>query len=260
LTTASCFRATWSFGSGCTHADVISSGAAVFRGGQPVLQSDGKPEWRIALLAAAEFTILDTWHTTGLAGSGSHDYTIEQAFVPREQTFRFGEVKRSGPLYAWPGLLLANVYGVPLGIAENALDTATATLASKLILPDRKLARDEPRVRTAIARAQALIGSARSYVFDVVGAFWATLESGDMPTLHQRAALIGCTVHTFRTCLEAVQLLYETVGSAAVYRNCTRDRHVRDLMTIGQHVLAQTRLLEAVGGMWFDIEPEHPWL
>jgi hypothetical protein len=31
-------------------------------------------------------------------------------------------------------------------------------------------------------------------------------------------------------------------------------------MTIGQHVLAQTRLLEAVGGMWFDIEPEYPWL
>jgi alkylation response protein AidB-like acyl-CoA dehydrogenase len=146
----------WSFGSGCTHADVICSGAAVFKDGQPVLQSDGKPEWRIALLAAAEFTILDSWHTTGLARSGSHDYTIEQAFVPREQTFRFGEVKRSGALYAWPGLLLANVYGVPLGIAENALDTATATLATKLILPERKLARDEPRVRTAIARARAL--------------------------------------------------------------------------------------------------------
>jgi len=149
---------------------------------------------------------------------------------------------------------------VPLGIAQDALATATELLATKLILPDRKLARDEPRVRTAIARAQALIGSARSYVFDVVGAFWVTLAAGDTPTLHQRAALVGCTVHTFRTCLDAVQLLYETAGSSAAYRTCPLDRHARDLMTIGQHVLAQVRLLEVVGGMWFGVEPDYPWL
>lgn len=250
----------WSFGSGCTHADVIIGGAAVFDGGQVLLGADGKPELRVALLPAAQFEILDTWYTTGLAGSGSHDYTIDGTFVPMERTFRFGEVKRPGALYAWPGLFFANIPGVPLGVARDALDTTTALLADKLILPERKLARDEPRVRSAVARAQALIGSARSYVFDVLGAFWATLQAGDIPTLHQRAALGGCYVHTFRACLEAVQLLYETVGSAAIYRTSPLDRHLRDLITMGQHILAQTRLLEVVGGMWFGVEPENPVL
>ena len=250
----------WSFGSGCTHADVIIGGATVFDGGQIVLRADGKPEWRVALLPATQFEILDTWYTTGLAGSGSHDYTIDGAFVPIEHTFRFGEVKRPGALYAWPGLFFANILGVPLGIARDALDAATATLADKLILPERKLARAEPRVRLAIARAHALIGSARSYIFDIIGQFWAILQAGDIPTLQERAALGGCYVHTFRACLEAVQLLYETVGSTAIYRTCPLDRHLRDLITIGQHILAQTKLLEVVGGMWFGVEPENPLL
>src|SRR5215470_12136549 len=59
-----------------------------------------------------------------------------------------------------------------------------------------------------LSPAQALIGSVRSYVFDVLGQFWATLQAGYVPTLQERAAWGGCYVHTFRACLEAVQLLY----------------------------------------------------
>jgi alkylation response protein AidB-like acyl-CoA dehydrogenase len=250
----------WSFGSGCTHADVIMCGATVLEDERPVLGSNGKPDWRIALVPATQITILDTWSTTGLAGSGSHDYIIERTFVPNERTFHLGEVKRLRPLYAWPGLFMAKSLGVPLGIARDALDAAVTLLDNKLILPDRKLARDEPRVRAAIAQAQALIGSARSYVFAVLAAFWTTLQAGDPPILRQRAELAGCYRHTFRACLDAVRLLYETTGSAAVYRTYVLDRHLRDLLTLQQHIVAQARLLEIVGGMWFGHEPENPLL
>jgi alkylation response protein AidB-like acyl-CoA dehydrogenase len=251
----------WPFGSGCTHADVIAGGALVFDGGQVVLRADGMPERRLALLPATAYEILDTWDTTGLAGSGSHDYTVRDAFVPREHTFVLGEaVQRAGPLYAWPGLLIANAPGVPLGIARDAIDVATATLTDKLIMPDRRRARDEAPVRVALARAEAMVGSARSYLFDVLGSFWASLEAGRRPDLRERAALAGSYPHTFRTCVEVVQLLYETVGSAAIYRTCPLDRHLRDVITIGQHLVGQVRLLEQVGGMWFGLEPLNPIL
>ena len=60
--------------------------------GQVVLGADGRPDRRIALLPASAVEILDTWHTTGLAGSGGHDYTVEDAFAPLEHTFRLGQL------------------------------------------------------------------------------------------------------------------------------------------------------------------------
>jgi alkylation response protein AidB-like acyl-CoA dehydrogenase len=63
-------RGQWQFGSGCSHADVIIGGAVVYEDGKPVMTEEGRPETRVAMLPAAEFEILDTWETTGLAGSG----------------------------------------------------------------------------------------------------------------------------------------------------------------------------------------------
>jgi len=223
----------------------------VFDAGDMVTGPDGRPQWRIALLPADAYEVLDTWHTTGLAGSGSHDYSAENAFVPEEQTFSFSDgTRREGTLYAWPGLFIANAPGVCLGIARDALDVARAIWIDKVIVPDMKPARDDPRVRAAVARAEAMVGSVRSYTYDQLGSFWATLDAGDTPTPEQRAALAGSYAHTFRTCRGAVSLLYEEVGSQSVYRSCPLDRHLRDLMTISQHIMGQTRMLEMAGALW----------
>jgi hypothetical protein len=95
-----------------------------------------------------------------------------------------------------------------------------------------------------------MVGSARSYHYAVLGSVWDTLVAGDPPTLEQRAALAGSFPHTFQTCREAVALLYEEIGSQSVYRSCPLDRHLRDLVTIGQHLLGQNRMREMAGGMW----------
>jgi alkylation response protein AidB-like acyl-CoA dehydrogenase len=253
----------WPFASGCTHADVMVAPGLVVDGGEMVLTSDGRPNNRIAILAVDRFEILDTWHTTGLAGSGSHDYTTKGVFVPAEQTFVLDDLggRREGPLYAWPGMFLHNIAAVPLGIARAALDTAGDLLAGKVFLPEMRPARDDARVRTAVARAHAMVGSARSYVVDVVGDFWATLAAGGQPPHRQRAALGSANVHAYTTCHEAVQLLVDTVGGAAVYRSCPLERQLRDLATLRQHVGGQLKLLEVVGGLWFDgADLDHPLL
>jgi alkylation response protein AidB-like acyl-CoA dehydrogenase len=241
----------WGFASGIDHADVVAAGALVFDDGQMVTGPDGRPEWRMALLPAEAYDVHDTWHTTGLAGSGSHDYSADGVFVPAGQTFCFADgTRRPGTLYAWPGLFIANAPGVPLGIAGDALDVARAIWVDKVIVPDQRPARDDPRVRAALARAEAMVGSVRSYTYDLLGSFWATLEAGDTPTLDQRAALAGSYAHTFQTCRDAVSLLYEEVGSQSIYRACPLDRHLRDLVTIGQHIMGQNRMREMAGGMW----------
>ena len=241
----------FTFASGIHHAEVVAAGAVAVDDGAMVTGPGGGPVWRVALMPRGDVDVIDTWHTTGLAGSGSCDYAAENLFIPAERTFAFADgAKRDGPLYAWPGMFIANAPGVPLGIACDALDVAREIWIDKVILPDQRPARDDPRVRAAIARAEALVGSARSYHYDVLGSLWDTLVAGDPPTLDQRAALAGSFPHTFQTCREAVALLYEEIGSQSVYRACPLDRHLRDLITIGQHIMGQNRMREMAGGMW----------
>jgi alkylation response protein AidB-like acyl-CoA dehydrogenase len=125
-------------------------------------------------------------------------------------------------------------------------------LAAKISMPERIPARDEPRVRAAIARAHAMVGSARSYVYDTFGGFWELLDAGDTPGYASRAQLAGCFVHTMTTCRDAVALLIDAVGTAGIQRGCPLERHHRDLITIAQHLMGQPKMREWAGGLWFD--------
>ncbi|GAA3122029.1 acyl-CoA dehydrogenase family protein [Streptomyces rectiviolaceus] len=247
----------WQFGSGCTHADVIIGGAVVYENGEPALTEEGRPETRVAMLPAEEFEILDTWDTTGLAGSGSHDYRTEGTFVPAEQTFRFRDLRerrRDGVLYGWTGMFFANVPGVPLGIARAALRDVEEILATKLTLPEMRPAKEDPRVRAGLAQAHAMVGSARSYVYSVLGELWSVLEEGDVPSLRLRAALVGAHMHTIRSCRDGVRLLADVVGSASIYRKCPVERHLRDLTTISQHIMGQPKIMEMAGALWLGVD------
>ncbi|HEX4358116.1 MAG TPA: hypothetical protein VH141_11370 [Pseudonocardia sp.] len=102
----------------------------------------------------------DTWHTTGLRGSASNDYSVDDVWVPADHTFVLGESHRDEPLYRWPGAFLTNYLGVPLGVAADVLDTAMGILDGKVLMPEGIRARGDAKVRLAVARAQALVGSA----------------------------------------------------------------------------------------------------
>jgi len=250
----------WSFGSGCTHADVISAGALVTEGGVPRLDADGRPDYRVALLPVSQVQIHDTWFTTGLCGSGSNDYSIDAVAVPAERTFGLHELKRAETLYRWPGFFISNLLAVPLGTAADAIDTATGILAEKIVMPELVPARNEARVQAGLARAHAMVGSARSYTYDTLGNLWSVLDTGNEPSFADRAAVAGCFAHTITTCRDAVQLLVDTVGTAAVRRDCTLDRNLRDLITMSQHIMAQVKMREWAGGLWFGQSPPLPML
>ncbi len=69
----------WSFCSGIAHSDVLFAGCIV----------EGRRRSPPARRRAAtdELEILDTWHTLGLRGTGSHDAVADQVVVPAERVF-----------------------------------------------------------------------------------------------------------------------------------------------------------------------------
>jgi len=176
----------WAFGSGSLHATHLTGGCLVMKDGQPIIGDDGLPLWRVMIFDPADTEILDTWYTTGLRGSGSNDYRIQDVFVPEEHSFHaLDRPKRSEPLYAYHGFFFANVPGIPFGLARAALDEARKVAETKRSFPSTEPLVADAQVQNDFGEAEALLGAARAYVSDCIGSVWETLEQRDELSLPQ---------------------------------------------------------------------------
>ena len=219
------------FGSWCNHCDWLVAGCVVFDDGAPVLDDNGKPVWRILIARPEDYEILDTWYTTGLRGIGSNDYRCEDLFVPAERTFSLLDPpKREGAIWARLDHLMRKMWGVPLGVAVNALETARDLLSDKTDRWTGVRSRDIPRVQSAVAQAHGMLAAARSYVFTFLEAQWKKLERGEPLTVEERAGSWLSRTHAFQTGRDVVSLLYDTIWASAIYSEKSPfDRHLRDL-------------------------------
>ena len=254
----------WPFGSGCQHATWLIGHFLIFDGDSPRLQPNGLPETRLGFLPVEECEILDTWNTNGLRGSGSHDWTVKDRFIPEERTFNFAAptIYRQGPLYALPNLLIYKVSGVSLGIARGAIEDFIALASNKPLTfksptASKAMLRDETYVQCTVAQAEALVSSARGFVFEAFGDMWNTMAAGDPPSLKQRARGRLAMVHTSTACLQAVELLYKASGGSAVYSGNLFDRRLRDLQTANQHTVVSLKTWEATGRVLLGLEHNH---
>jgi indole-3-acetate monooxygenase len=254
----------WPFASGCQHATWLIGHFAIFDGDSPRLQPNGLPETRFGFLPAEECEIIDTWTTNGLRGSGSHDWTVKDRFIPEARTFNLDapSMYRKGPLYTLPNLLLYKVCAVALGIARGAIDDFIALAQSKPVTfksPSARKAmlRDETYAQCTVSQAEAIVSSARAFVFEALGDTWNTLLTGDLPSLKQRARARLAMVHASTACTQAVELLYKANGGSSVYAGNAFDRRLRDIQTANQHTTVSLKTWEVTGRVLLGLEPNY---
>jgi alkylation response protein AidB-like acyl-CoA dehydrogenase len=238
----------WAFGSGSLHATHITGGCLILEDGEPIVEDNGLPRWRVMIFDPADVEILDTWHTTGLAGSGSNDYRVVDAYVPEEHTFYVLDTpRRDEPLYRYHGFFFANVPGIPFGLARAALDEARAVAANKRSFPSLALLQDDAEVQAAFGEAEATLAASRAHVFDVIGSAWDTLLGGDPLSMDQRARIGLCIVHAGRSAQRVVDLACTIAGSTALYRVSPLERLRRDMIAASSHLVHQRKTYGAAG-------------
>jgi alkylation response protein AidB-like acyl-CoA dehydrogenase len=245
----------WQFGSGITHADWVISGAFRYRDGIPEPGPNGLPHGSVLLMVPrSDVEVIDTWHTTGLAGSGSCDYTITDRFVPREHTLLFTDVRGGTGVLAQPEVHMRNMPGVPLGTARAALDHAreAAVAAGRM---------DDYRTQITLADCEADFAATRHAVYGALRRQHEVLESSgtlDDLTPLERAALPLSRRHAFRTARSIVTRLYDLLQTSAIYRPSPLDRWLRDTTTMCQHIVAQDRILQTAGAHLLGGRPLFP--
>ena len=254
------------FVSGCQHCEWVWLGCIVVDNGVPRVDGNGVPETRQCVLSLSQCEILDTWHTTGLRGTGSNDVVVRDVYVEEERAFSFQDpklVKRPGPLYAFPFMFIAKGPAPALGIARHAIDAVIESAASKparrYTIGERieapKVLRDDVYVQEAVGRAETLLAAARAYYFDVMGDLWATLLAGQKPSERQLALFTTAYPHVVGVCVDVVQLVYKAAGGTAVYQKGPLDRCLRDVLTMNQHVIGTLRTYEMAGRSLLGLEP-----
>jgi len=133
----------WAFRQWVHHADRIVGGAFLHTADGEPITDNGLPAWRTFVLPMDAVTIHDNWDPTGLAGTGSHDYSTDGAWVPdvhAMQPLEPGAVM--APSTRSRGGFIVKAAAVPLGLARRALDELTTMAPGKLVFPEFQMLDD----------------------------------------------------------------------------------------------------------------------
>jgi len=251
----------WGWASGAAQARWMVFG---FR----VVAKDGadgtgeKPsEVRQALAPREAFRALDTWNVSGLRGTGSTEYEVNDLFVPADMTFRvfLDKPKHPAPVFRLPAAFFGSaVASVALGIGQGATEALKQLAALKGGFAGGNPLREQAYAQYAVAKAEALVESANLYLRDAIAAIWRSIQAGrEIDPAQRRLARRAC-VQAAEASAEAVDLCCRAAGGHALFESHPFERALRDVRAAIAQVTLQRSAMEDAGRAAFGLKPLSP--
>lgn len=236
--------------------------ALVMDNGRPRMTPAG-PMLIGAILHANEARVIDTWDSLGMRGTDSNDVVVESVFVPAARTYPFDpnaplNALYQGPLYRFPVVGATSIIGAPvaLGIAREAINALRELATGKVAFGFTKPMNERTTVQSQVARAEAMLRSARLLFLDTIAGAWSRTLSGEGSTLEQKADLLNAGVHVVSTCATVVSMMHAIAGTTGIYTRHPLERHFRDANTLRHHGFVSENRFEAVGQVYLGVPPE----
>lgn len=235
----------WSFASGCEHADWIY--------GNCIEDVAGAPAMRTAVFTPDQITIEDTWTVSGLCGTGSHHFRVDDVVVPAERTCRPMEdppcIDEPVLRIPIPPLLSLLIAGVALGTAHGALDDVHAMSAGKVPLLSGAALAANPHFRFELATADTELRAARALLHESARAAWASVVDGEEIDPEQHARMRATAVWVTARSVAVVESSYRAGGGTSIYADCPLQRRLRDVQALSQHFLVRPDTLTTAGAV-----------
>ena len=239
----------WAFGSAIRHADWVTSGAMVARDGAPIRSASGAPQLCSICVPIKDVIIEDNWFSSGLKGTGSSHYRIENVFVPDDFLLGGKRPPRGGPLFQLPtyGFVAACHAGFALGVAKRAMKEITTMAGGK----KRKLTGVNLGDRGAFHKELGVMASklagARLFSLDILSRMWIAQNKGARMSLVEWGECRAAMTHVTEVAAEAVTFAYRYGGGAALYQPHPLQRCLRDIYTATQHGVVSDENYETLG-------------
>ncbi len=234
----------WAYCSGITHSDHLFGGCLVEEDGEAA------PTVRVLGMPVGELEILDTWHTSGLRGTGSHDVRAEDLFVPQERTLSLLDPPTSdAALYRFPifAFFALSIAAAALGNARGAIDDLLELAAVKVALGSARTLAARPATWSAVAQAEAELRAARALYYEAIEQAWAAAQDPEPVSVELRLGLRLAATHAVRRSAEVARTMYDLGGGAAIYDRSPLQRRFRDAHAATAHFQVNAATFELTG-------------
>lgn len=240
----------WSFASGIKHGTHIHTLA--------IIETTGEP--RIFVLPVGEAKLIDNWDVLGLRGTGSIDYTIDNAFVKEGYTHfaTTEEPLRGGSLYTVGIIGFAAMChsGWACGIGRRVLDELVDVVQQKAGRAGSIA--ESTSFQEDLARAEAAYRSARAFVYETWHDVQRTIQSGAKLSVRQGSLMRLALANATWSSHHAAMFAYKAAGTLAL-RSGTLQRLFRDMHAGTQHVTAAPPVYSAIGRELAGLAPGKRW-
>lgn len=227
----------WQWSTGIVHAEWVIAGA--------IDRTSGKPRAAFFALPIADVEVLDTWHTDGMSGTGSHDVVIRDAFVPADRFVDIpammmattpGAAIHDEPLYSTPmAPILSFTAAAPaLGQARFAVREYAEQLQRRYDQITLERQADNSTRQVRLARADMIVRSAETLLRSVLADVMDRRTDADE---QRRVGWTASIAHAVGTCRDAVAEICEAAGASSHFLDNPLQRVRRDLNTISCHTV-----------------------
>ncbi|WP_374435906.1 acyl-CoA dehydrogenase family protein [Tabrizicola sp.] len=218
------------FTSGAAAGTVLMTGAVLEEDGVRHVLHFGAP------MKAEEVRILDTWHTLGMRGTGSHDVVLDDLFVPEVAVALKRKAGEWHPLFQTIATIaFPLIYAAYLGVADSAC----------------RIALDLARERPVTHDMRSLAGRMITELYGAEAAHEAMLAAVDRnaPSAETVDAVMKGKVLGADHMIRAVELAMELASGAGFYRSAGLERRFRDIQGARYHAMQRGPQAQYAGAM-----------
>jgi indole-3-acetate monooxygenase len=231
----------WAYGSGIQLANWVVAGFLQIEDGKVVKSGDSTPEIMIALIAKEDVVISGALSTTGLIGTGSLNYSVNELFIPKYRCYSFdgASILRGGSIHHL-GItpLSALSHGCwAQGMTERVLKELEQLGRKVVRASDSKpiQAKDTFKEDWARMKARSLASEALLISSTETAASYYEENKVLLPKHQQNIRLAASYAN--EVCAEAAEIAYRQLGTSAVVKRNPIERVLRDIQTGRQHIM-----------------------
>lgn len=230
----------WSWATGAMDADWVVVGVLVER--------KDRIDPALAVLPAGQIEVVDSWHTDGMRGTGSHDLVITDALVPERRLVAVADLyggtapgarEHAVPTYRWPMVTaLALTASMPvLGTAERVTELFAERLSSRVLAYSGVAQKDQPAAQIRLGEARVRLSALRALVAKTADDIETIVVSGERVSRSVRADARLAAARVVHESRATIAELMEATGASAHFLSNPMQRAKRDVDIAAGHVV-----------------------